>query len=469
MAILSIIALAFIFVCSIIALLRWNEVRYGKKGLPPGTMGWPLFGETSDFLKSGQKFIKIRRARYGELFRSHILGCPTVISTDPALNRYILLNEGRGLIPGYPQSMLDILGKWNIAAVQNSLHKTMRGAMLALINPSMIKDHLLSDINNFMDIHFQHWNDRVINLQDKTKEMALLLSLKQVMSMNSGPKAEAFMLEFYKLVEGTISMPINLPGTSYRRGFQARENVLRMLREVLRERRASTDTHNDMIAMLLNDKEEEDGASVNSKLTDEQILDLLISIINAGYETVSTTTMMAVKYLHDNPEALRQLREEHLAIKRRKNPGETVNWDDYKSMKFTRSVIYETLRIATIVNGVLRKTTQDMEMKGFLIPKGWRIYVYMAETNQDNFLYPDFSTFNPWRWQEKNGDSLLYFMAFGGGSRLCPGKELGLVEISMFLHYFVTRYRWEEVGGDEILSFPRVVAPKGLRIKVSEY
>jgi hypothetical protein len=40
------------------------------------------------------------------LFRSHILGCSTVISMDPSLNRYILLNEGRGLIPGYPQSML---------------------------------------------------------------------------------------------------------------------------------------------------------------------------------------------------------------------------------------------------------------------------------------------------------------------------------------------------------------------------
>lgn len=69
------------------------------------------------------------------------------------------------------------------------------------------------------------------------------------------------------------------------------------------------DTYNDMIAMLLNDKEEEaDGASANCKLTDEQIFDLLISIINAGYETVSTTTMMAVKYLHDSPEALRELR-----------------------------------------------------------------------------------------------------------------------------------------------------------------
>lgn len=470
MDILSTIALGFIFLCSIIALLRWNEVRYGKKGLPPGTMGWPLFGETPDFLRYGQQFIKNRKARYGDLFKTHILGCPTVISTDPALNRYILLNEGRGLIPGYPQSMLDILGKWNIAAVQSDLHKTMRGAMLALINPSMIKGHLLSDINEFMDIHLQHWNDRVINLQDKTKEMVLLLSLQQVMSIKSGPKAEAFVSEFCKLVEGTISMPINLPGTSYKRGFQARENILRMLREVLKERRASMDTYNDMIAMLLNDKEEEaDGASANCKLTDEQIFDLLISIINAGYETVSTTTMMAVKYLHDSPEALRELREEHLAIQRRKNPGETVNWDDYKSMKFTQSVIYETLRLATVVNGVLRKTTQDMEMKGFMIPKGWKIYVYMTEAHHDNFLYPDFSAFNPWRWQEKNGDSVMYFTAFGGGSRLCPGKELGLVQISMFLHHFVTRYRWEEVGGDEILKFPRVVAPKGLRIKVSEY
>ena len=69
------------------------------------------------------------------------------------------------------------------------------------------------------------------------------------------------------------------------------------------------DIHNDMVVMLLNDKEEEEhGLYVDFKLTEEQILDLLISIINAGYETVSTTTMMAVKYLHDCPKALRKLR-----------------------------------------------------------------------------------------------------------------------------------------------------------------
>jgi len=45
-----------------------------------------------------------------------------------------------------------------------------------------------------------------------------------------------------------------------------------------------------------------------AKLSDDQIIDLLITLIYSGYETVSTTSMMAVKYLSDNPKALEQIR-----------------------------------------------------------------------------------------------------------------------------------------------------------------
>jgi len=46
-------------------LLRWNELRYSRRrGLPPGTMGWPHFGETTEFLKQGPSFMKQRRLRY---------------------------------------------------------------------------------------------------------------------------------------------------------------------------------------------------------------------------------------------------------------------------------------------------------------------------------------------------------------------------------------------------------------------
>lgn len=71
--------------------------------------------------------------------------------------------------------------------------------------------------------------------------------------------------------------------------------------------------------------------------------------------------------------------------------------------------------------------------------------------------------------QERGLENQHHFLIFGGGTRQCPGKELGLAEISTFLHYFVTQYKWEEVGGNKIMKFPRVEAPNGFHIRVSKH
>lgn len=93
---------------------------------------------------------------------------------DPEVNRYILMNEAKGLVPGYPQSMLDILGNCNIAAVHGSTHKYMRGALLSLISPTMIKGQLLPTIDNFMRTHISNWDNKIIDIQQKTKEVYIL-------------------------------------------------------------------------------------------------------------------------------------------------------------------------------------------------------------------------------------------------------------------------------------------------------
>jgi brassinosteroid-6-oxidase 1 len=66
-------------------LLLWNKVRYSRRrGLPPGTMGWPLFGETTEFLKQGPSFMKSRRLRLvGKPARhgiSHLHACSFPVS-----------------------------------------------------------------------------------------------------------------------------------------------------------------------------------------------------------------------------------------------------------------------------------------------------------------------------------------------------------------------------------------------------
>jgi brassinosteroid-6-oxidase 2 len=76
--------------------------------------------------------------------------------------------------------MLDILGKCNIAAVHGSTHKYMRGALLSIISPTMIRDQILPKIDEFMNAQLSNWDDKVINIQEKTKEVcAFILILIQ--------------------------------------------------------------------------------------------------------------------------------------------------------------------------------------------------------------------------------------------------------------------------------------------------
>lgn len=107
--------------------------------------------------------------RYGSLFRTHALGHPTIVCMDPDVNKYILLNESKGLTAGYPVSMRTILGDTNIAAVHGAVHKRIRGSLLTLVGPAAVKDHLFSKTDMFMKSFLQNWAGQTIDIQEKTK------------------------------------------------------------------------------------------------------------------------------------------------------------------------------------------------------------------------------------------------------------------------------------------------------------
>lgn len=111
--------------------------------------------------------------RYGRVFKTHILGSPTIVSMDPELNRYILLNESKGLVPGYPQAMLYILGTRNIAAVYGSTHKYIRGNLLSLVGTPLLKDRLFPKLHKYMSLHLSNWDGMIVDIQEKTKDVSI--------------------------------------------------------------------------------------------------------------------------------------------------------------------------------------------------------------------------------------------------------------------------------------------------------
>lgn len=55
--------------------------------------------------------------------------------------------------------------------------------------------------------------------------------------------------------------------------------------------------------------------------------------------------------------------------------------------------------MANITSGVFRRAMTDIDIKGYTIPKGWRVFASFRAVHLDHDHFKDARTFNPWRWQ----------------------------------------------------------------------
>ncbi|CAA2944034.1 cytochrome P450 90A1 [Olea europaea subsp. europaea] len=441
--------LSFSFLVLILHLLRTTNRR--KLHLPPGNLGLPFLGETLQLIsayktENPEPFIDDRVSKYGTVFTTHVFGEPTVFSADPDINRFILQNEGRLFESSYPGSISNLLGRHSLLLMRGNLHKRMHSLTMSFANSSIIRDHLLVDIDRLVRLNMEGWTGRVL-LMEEAKKITFQLTVKQLMSFDPCEWTENLMKEYMLVIEGFFTVPLPIFSTTYRRAIQARGKVAEALGLVVRARRR--ERKNDMLAALL---DEEGG------LSDEEIVDFMVALLVAGYETTSTIMTLAVKFLTETPPALAQLKDEHDEILAKKGEVETLQWDDYKSMNFTQCVMNETLRVANIISGVFRRAMRDVSIKGYTIPKGWKVFASLRAVHMDHDHFKDARTFNPWRWQANSGsnscNTVNVFTPFGGGPRRCPGAELARVELSVFLHHLVTQFSWVPAEQDKLVFFP---------------
>ncbi|XP_072998325.1 3beta,22alpha-dihydroxysteroid 3-dehydrogenase [Typha latifolia] len=466
---------------------RW---RKGGGRLPPGTAGLPLLGETLKLIaayktENPEPFIDERVRRHGRLFTTHVFGERTVFSADPDFNRMVLAGEGRAVECSYPSSISTLLGPHSLLLMRGPLHKRLHSLTLTrLASPAAIRDgHVLGHIDSLVRGTMEAWGSgSPVQLLDQAKKITFDLTVKQLMSFDPGEWTEALRREYVLLIDGFFSIPFPafLSFTTYGRALKARKKVAEALREVIKKRKEEKKAKNDdrgcttMGSKYNKDMVEELLEAEGGGLSDEEMVDFLLALLVAGYETTSTIMTLAVKFLTENPPALALLMEEHDEIRsRKKDDDEPLNWNDYKSMPFTQCVINETLRVANIISGVFRRAVTDLHFNGYTIPKGCKVFASLRAVHLDTEHYENARTFDPWRWQ--SNDALLQqaggagiFSPFGGGPRLCPGYELARVVISVFLHHLVTRFSWEAAEEDKVVFFPTTRTLKGYPINVRQ-
>ena len=164
----------------------------------------------------------------------------------------------------------------------------------------------------------------------------------------------------------------------------------------------------DLLTVLIAARDDQD------RLSELELVRLGITLLVAGHETTANQLNMFLLTLLRYPEELRRLRED---------PG------------LLPGAVEELMRFVQLGEGggLIRVTTEDVELAGISIPAGSAVIPAMAAANRDPAVFPD-----PDRLDlERRGNPHL---GFGAGVHHCLGAQLARLELQVALEGLLRRF-----------------------------
>ena len=207
-----------------------------------------------------------------------------------------------------------------------------------------------------------------------------------------------------------------------------REEADRLLDERAGDAPANPTEADDLLSLLVGLRESgmvED----TGMLTDERLRDQMVTIIFAGHDTTTTSLTFACWALANNPEVKARFQAE---VDRLDGPPTA---DDVADLEVTDRVVTETLRLYPPVYALPRVTTEPVVMDGYRIPSPRRVVLPFRQIQRDERFFEDPDEFRPSRWDGDLRSELHNFAyaPFGGGPRICIGREFALLEAKLAL------------------------------------
>ena len=215
-------------------------------------------------------------------------------------------------------------------------------------------------------------------------------------------------------------------------------NLRSLLLEIVNSRRgADANQQYDLLSTYVNAT---DKAGVY--FTDRELIDELITLIVAGYETSASTLNWAWLMLATHPEAEQKLLQEARASM----PDEhSVNSESIADMEYAQQILDETLRLYPPVWIFSRQSLRDDTLTEFDVPANTEIFFspYILHRSEKHWAEPD--TFDPSRFGPdaiyKKGNRPYY--PFSLGPRRCLGEYFAFMEMKIHLGYLVQRFHFD--------------------------
>ncbi|GMH14784.1 hypothetical protein Nepgr_016625 [Nepenthes gracilis] len=301
--------------------------------------------------------------RYGEIFKTHILGYPCIMLASPEAARFVLLTKASLFKPTYPKSKERLIGAAALFYQQGPCHSRLRKLVQASLSLDKIQ-RLIPKIEAIVTSALHSWSGgRVVHTFHELKKLTFEVAILVIFGNLNCKCKEKLKENYYILDRGYNSFPTKIPGTKYYKSALARQRLGCLIKEIVRERLSTKRlSAKNLLDCLLSFREES-----GKMLTDDHVVDNVIGVLFAAQDTTASLFTWVLKYITDKDKLLEAIKEEQKNIHEFNDQGlRPLTWAQTRSTPVTNKVILETLRMASIISFTYREATEDVIYDGQL-------------------------------------------------------------------------------------------------------
>jgi len=384
------------------------------------------FGHVFGFHDPRPFFLRAYK-EHGPVFAIKSLGVPHAVLLGPKAQQLVLARDTNKMSwrGAYSEAGQRVLGRSSLPIIDGEAHRVRRQPMMGALRKQRLGRYVPAMVELTRQ-QSENWaNGRPFELVSEMSELTFRIGSDVLLGVKIGAEYEQFKGFYQRIfsVPGLALTMLNLPAPSL---VRAKAGLNRQAGRWLTARRADPST-DDMLSALI-------GAGFD----DDDIICQMLILMFAGHDTTKLMLAWTLTLLLQHPEYLARVMQEQEDVL-----GDGPITDvGVRRLPLLDRALREANRLYPPAGILKRGVEADFEFGGHLIPKGWKVLYlpsvshYLPDVFADPFRF-DPDRFAPPRNEHKQPYALV---DFGGGYRICIGKDLSLLEARVVLSYLLRTY-----------------------------
>ncbi|MBC76269.1 MAG: hypothetical protein CME64_09665 [Halobacteriovoraceae bacterium] len=405
----------------------------------PTSLGLPIIGNFLKYQKDRLALLTSLQGELGDSFKIKIgPKILTVLSTPEDVKHVMRLNMKNY----YKRTNFDQLFGKGVFTTNNEEWKVQRKMVQPLFGPRYIESCVPIIVEKTQNEITKTSSNKEIDVYDLYAKITFEIIIATIIGIDLSEEFEKLNYSLNTISDyltKTNYLPFQLPeavNSKKKEYAKCTEYLNKVIYKSIEVQKSKERRKNfSMISLMLQAQEE----CEDMKFDDQRVRDNIISLMFAGFETSALTLAWLSCLLGEHQEVQEKLYEEIKDF-----DVTDVKIKDLDKLPYLDAVINETMRLYPAGWAWTRVAAENDEINGLKIEAGEIVLVSPYLTQRSPEVWNNPNSFNPDRFIESDNHikRQFSFFPFGGGPRICVGKQFGQIEIKLILIHTLQQFKF---------------------------